>query len=130
VIYIVACCVDGIEVIEFYDVCQICLHLCLGNQGTGPQEDLADITSKISIQQRLIEELELSNKRAHALKMQYEEKLNSLSQKIHDTEMERDKVLASLGSYLLESLFYFGMSVNEILLVYAMLLYYTSFTKK
>jgi len=69
-----------------------------GNQTIGLQEDLADLTSRITIQQRLIEELELSNKRASALKKQYEEKLSSLSKKIHDTEEERDKVLASLGN--------------------------------
>ena len=60
--------------------------------------------SRITIQQRLIEELELSNKRANTLKRQYEEKLSSLSKKIHDTEEERDKVLASLGNIILDKL--------------------------
>ncbi|XP_041467223.1 kinesin-like protein KIF21A [Lytechinus variegatus] len=62
------------------------------------QENLAEIACEITIKQRLIEELELSQKRLHTMKMQYEEKLGSLLNKIKETESERDKVLENLGS--------------------------------
>ncbi|KAL4225702.1 Kinesin-like protein kif21b [Mactra antiquata] len=60
-------------------------------------EDLAELTCEISIKQRLIEELEQSQKRIHAMKVQYEEKVEQLVFKIRETEMERDKVLANIG---------------------------------
>ncbi|XP_071509041.1 kinesin-like protein KIF21A [Diadema antillarum] len=62
------------------------------------QENLAELSCEINIKQRLIEELELSQKRLHAMKAQYEEKLCSLHDKIRETESERDKVLENLGS--------------------------------
>lgn len=76
----------------------ILLYLFVDNQHTGLREEIVDLNSRISMQQRLIDELELSNKRANALKSLYEEKLLSLNQKIHDTEKERYKVLATLGN--------------------------------
>ena len=60
-------------------------------------EDLADLTCEISIKQKLIEELELSQKRLHTMKVSYEEKLTSLQTRIKQTEVERDRVLHSLG---------------------------------
>lgn len=60
-------------------------------------ENLADLTCEISIKQKLIEELELSQKRLHTLRIHYEEKLLSLESKIRETELERDRVLANLG---------------------------------
>jgi len=60
-------------------------------------EDLADLTCEISIKQKLIEELELSQRRLHTMKSQYEEKLFSLQEKIKSTEIERDRVLSNLG---------------------------------
>ena len=60
-------------------------------------EDLADLQCEISIKQKLIDELELSQKRLHAMRSQYEEKLQSLTHRIKETETERDKVLHSLG---------------------------------
>lgn len=62
------------------------------------QENLAEIACEINIKQRLIEELELSQRRLHTMKAQYEEKLGSLLNKIKETESERDKVLENLGS--------------------------------
>ncbi|XP_013396201.1 kinesin-like protein KIF21A isoform X2 [Lingula anatina] len=61
-------------------------------------EDLAELTCEISIKQKLIEELELSQRRLQSLKIQYEEKLSQLQSKIKQTEEERDKVLSSLGN--------------------------------
>ena len=60
-------------------------------------EDLADLTCEISIKEKLIEELENSQKRLHAMRSQYEEKLILLQDKIRTTEVERDKVLSSMG---------------------------------
>ncbi|XP_038053366.1 kinesin-like protein KIF21A [Patiria miniata] len=62
------------------------------------QGDLADLACEINIKQRLIEELETSQRRLHTLKAQYEEKMMTLQDKIRGTEMERDKILANMGS--------------------------------
>lgn len=61
------------------------------------QQDLADLQCEISIKERLVEELENSQKRIQLLKVHYEEKLKLLQNRIHDTEMERDRVLNTLG---------------------------------
>ena len=58
--------------------------------------DLADLTSEIEIKQKLIDELENSQKRLLQLKLQYEEKLILLQNKIRDTQLERDRVLHNL----------------------------------
>jgi len=62
------------------------------------EESLADLTCEISIKQKLIDELEMSQKRLRSLKMQYEEKLNALENRIRQTEQERDRVLATIGN--------------------------------
>ncbi|XP_067913305.1 kinesin-like protein KIF21B isoform X1 [Heterodontus francisci] len=62
------------------------------------QADLADITCEIEIKQKLIDELENSQRRLQILKQQYEEKLILLQNKIRDTQLERDRVLQNLGS--------------------------------
>uniref|UniRef100_UPI00398EF0F8 kinesin-like protein KIF21B n=1 Tax=Pristiophorus japonicus TaxID=55135 RepID=UPI00398EF0F8 len=62
------------------------------------QADLADITCEIEIKQKLIDELENSQRRLQVLKQQYEEKLILLQNKIRDTQLERDRVLQNLGS--------------------------------
>ncbi|KAK6321798.1 hypothetical protein J4Q44_G00087740 [Coregonus suidteri] len=62
------------------------------------QADLADLTSEIEIKQKLIDELENSQKRLLQLKLQYEEKLILLQNKIRDTQLERDRVLHNLMS--------------------------------
>ncbi|XP_074125579.1 kinesin-like protein KIF21A isoform X7 [Sminthopsis crassicaudata] len=62
------------------------------------QEDLAHITCEIAIKQKLIDELENSQRRLQTLKKQYEEKLMMLQHKIRDTQLERDQVLQNLGS--------------------------------
>lgn len=63
-------------------------------------EDLAKLTCEISIKQKLIEELELSQQRLQMLRQNYEEKLIQLQMKIRETEIERDKVLDNLKSKL------------------------------
>ncbi|XP_041965700.1 kinesin-like protein KIF21A isoform X2 [Alosa sapidissima] len=62
------------------------------------QADLANITCEIAIKQKLIDELENSQRRLHTLKQQYEQKLMMLQSKIRDTELERDRVLHNMGS--------------------------------
>ncbi|XP_068132401.1 kinesin-like protein KIF21A isoform X6 [Hyperolius riggenbachi] len=62
------------------------------------QADLANITCEIAIKQKLIDELENSQRRLHTLKQQYEEKLMTLQYKIRDTQLERDRVLQNMGS--------------------------------
>ncbi|XP_072521494.1 kinesin-like protein KIF21B isoform X3 [Salminus brasiliensis] len=62
------------------------------------QADLADLTCEIEIKQRLIDELENSQRRLMTLKLQYEEKLILLQNKIRDTQLERDRVLHNLMS--------------------------------
>uniref|UniRef100_A0A3Q3AIB3 Kinesin family member 21A n=1 Tax=Kryptolebias marmoratus TaxID=37003 RepID=A0A3Q3AIB3_KRYMA len=62
------------------------------------QADLANITCEIAIKQKLIDELENSQRRLHTLKQQYEQKLTMLHNKIRDTQLERDRVLHNMGS--------------------------------
>ncbi|XP_029287054.1 kinesin-like protein KIF21B isoform X2 [Cottoperca gobio] len=62
------------------------------------QADLADLTCEIEIKQKLIDELENSQRRLLMLKLQYEEKLILLQNKIRDTQQERDRVLQNLMS--------------------------------
>nr|XP_055039667.1 kinesin-like protein KIF21B isoform X2 [Misgurnus anguillicaudatus] len=62
------------------------------------QADLADLTCEIEIKQKLIDELENSQRRLLTLKNQYEEKLILLQNKIRDTQLERDRVLHNLMS--------------------------------
>lgn len=61
------------------------------------QADLANITCEIAIKQKLIDELENSQRRLHTLKQQYEQKLMMLQSKIRDTQQERDRVLQNMG---------------------------------
>ncbi|XP_073336301.1 kinesin-like protein KIF21A isoform X2 [Pagrus major] len=62
------------------------------------QADLANITCEIAIKQKLIDELENSQRRLHTLRQQYEQKLMMLQNKIKDTQLERDRVLHNMGS--------------------------------
>lgn len=59
-------------------------------------EELVELTSEISLKQKLIEELETSQKRLHIMKQQYETKLLALEQRIQATQEERDKVLKNM----------------------------------
>ncbi|GFU16704.1 kinesin-like protein KIF21A [Nephila pilipes] len=58
---------------------------------------LAQLTHDISIKQKLIEALEQSQQRLKMMRHHYEEKLLQLETKIKETEIERDRVLASLS---------------------------------
>ncbi|CAG5083800.1 Similar to Kif21a: Kinesin-like protein KIF21A (Mus musculus) [Cotesia congregata] len=58
--------------------------------------ELEALTSDIDVKQRLIQELEMSQKRLISMKQHYEDKLAQLQARIKDTQEERDKVLNSL----------------------------------
>lgn len=58
--------------------------------------ELEALTSDIDVKQRLIQELELSQRRLHSMKQHYEDKLAQLQARIRNTQEERDKVLSSL----------------------------------
>ncbi|TNN36932.1 Kinesin-like protein KIF21A [Liparis tanakae] len=62
------------------------------------QADLANVTCEIAIKQKLIDELENSQRRLHTLKLQYEQKLMMLQCKIRDTQLERDRVLLNMNT--------------------------------
>ncbi|XP_067001176.2 kinesin-like protein KIF21A isoform X2 [Anabrus simplex] len=57
--------------------------------------ELAELTSEINIKQKLIEELERSERQLQSMRQHYEDKLMQLQQRIKATQEERDKVLAS-----------------------------------
>ncbi|KAL3252378.1 hypothetical protein MRX96_017695 [Rhipicephalus microplus] len=61
-------------------------------------KDLATLTTEISFKQKLIDELEQSQRRLQTMRMQYESKLMQLQQKIRETEMERDRILSNMSS--------------------------------
>ena len=60
-------------------------------------EEIVELTSEISLKQKLIEELEMSQKRMASMKQQYEKKLMELNNRILHTQEERDKVLKNMG---------------------------------
>ncbi|KAF0304360.1 Kinesin-like protein KIF21A [Amphibalanus amphitrite] len=68
-----------------------------GKESSDYNEQLAELTSDISVKQRLIEELERSQRRMETMRQHYEQKLLQLSDRIRATEQERDKVLANIS---------------------------------
>lgn len=61
--------------------------------------ELEALTSDIDVKQRLIQELELSQRRLQTMKQHYEDKLTQLQARIKNTTEERDKVLSSLQQH-------------------------------
>ncbi|XP_022910481.1 kinesin-like protein KIF21A isoform X2 [Onthophagus taurus] len=61
-------------------------------------DELINLTNDIDMKQKLIDELELSQRRMHTMKQHYEEKLMQLTTKIKSTQEERDKVLHTYSS--------------------------------
>lgn len=70
--------------------------MCACAENENLREHLAELTCDINIKEKLIEELELSQRRLQTMKVQYEEKMTALNTKIRETESERDRVLSSL----------------------------------
>ena len=64
------------------------------------QEDLAELSGEISLKQRMIEELEKSQRQLQNIRQHYEDKLRNLQDQIKAIERERDQVLNSLGIIL------------------------------
>uniref|UniRef100_A0A915AVU3 Kinesin motor domain-containing protein n=2 Tax=Parascaris univalens TaxID=6257 RepID=A0A915AVU3_PARUN len=62
------------------------------------RDDLADLQAEISIKERLVMELERSERRLAEVRITYEKKLTELSLRISATEAERDRVLAEMAS--------------------------------
>lgn len=58
--------------------------------------ELAELSQDIDMKQRLIEELELSQKRIESLKKNYENQLLQLQTRINNTQAERDDMLNNL----------------------------------
>ncbi|XP_042144354.1 kinesin-like protein KIF21B [Ixodes scapularis] len=61
-------------------------------------QDLVNLTMEISCKQKLIKQLEQSQRRLHTTRIHYEEKLVQLQARIRETELERDRILSSVGS--------------------------------
>ncbi|XP_075527900.1 kinesin-like protein 31E isoform X1 [Dermacentor variabilis] len=61
-------------------------------------KDLATLTTEISFKQKLIDQLEQSQRRLQTMRMHYEDKLMQLQQKIRETEIERDRILSNMSS--------------------------------
>lgn len=62
-------------------------------------DELLTLTNDIDMKQKLIDELELSQRRMQTMRQHYEEKLMQLQNKIRDTQDERDKVLHSFSPH-------------------------------
>ncbi|GMT23895.1 hypothetical protein PFISCL1PPCAC_15192 [Pristionchus fissidentatus] len=60
------------------------------------QDNLVDLQNEITIKERLIEELERSERRLTEVRVAYEKKLGELSLRIRATEAERDRIVADL----------------------------------
>ncbi|KAL3289508.1 hypothetical protein HHI36_022925 [Cryptolaemus montrouzieri] len=63
------------------------------------KDELLNITQDIDMKQKLIDELELSQRRMQTMKQHYEDKLQQLQLRIRDTQEERDKVLHSINPH-------------------------------
>ncbi|KAB0801448.1 hypothetical protein PPYR_05802 [Photinus pyralis] len=61
-------------------------------------DQLLTLTTDIDMKQKLIDELELSQRRMQTMKQHYEDKLMQLQTRIRNTQEERDKVLQSYST--------------------------------
>jgi len=77
---------------------------------------LANLATDIASMANMVAQLKRSEREKHMMKIQYEEKLAQQQQKIRETEMERDRVLASLGKT--------HLSVTQLTVVYHRYTYY------
>ncbi|CAG2102543.1 unnamed protein product [Medioppia subpectinata] len=62
------------------------------------EKELYELSSEISLKEKLIIELEKNQKKMSQMRQQYEDKLLQLQNKICETESERDNVLSKLNS--------------------------------
>lgn len=63
------------------------------------KNELISLTNDIDMKQKLIDELELSQRRMHNMRQHYEDKLMQLQHKIQTTQDERDKILHTYTSH-------------------------------
>ena len=59
---------------------------------------IANLTTDIASMANMVAQLKRSEREKNLMKIQYEEKLAQQQQKIRETENERDRVLATLGT--------------------------------
>lgn len=69
------------------------------NPTSSLNDQLMNLTTDIDMKQKLIDELELSQRRMQTMKQHYEEKLMQLQTRIRNTQEERDKVLQSYSAH-------------------------------
>ncbi|XP_030748520.1 kinesin-like protein KIF21A [Sitophilus oryzae] len=62
-------------------------------------EELITLTNDIDMKQKLIDELELSQRRMQTMRQHYEDKLMQLQLRIQNTQEERDKMLHKYNTY-------------------------------
>lgn len=62
-------------------------------------DELITLTNDIDMKQKLIDELELSQRRMHTMRQHYEDKLMQLQLRIQSTQEERDKMLHKYSSH-------------------------------
>ncbi|XP_019881776.1 kinesin-like protein KIF21B isoform X2 [Aethina tumida] len=65
---------------------------------TSLKHELISLTNDIDMKQKLIDELELSQRRMQTMRQHYEEKLMQLQQRIKNTQDERDRILHSYSA--------------------------------
>lgn len=63
------------------------------------KDELITLTNDIDMKQKLIDELELSQRRMQTMRQHYEDKLMQLQLKIQTTQEERDKILHSYSAH-------------------------------
>ncbi|KAF7287736.1 hypothetical protein GWI33_003374 [Rhynchophorus ferrugineus] len=63
------------------------------------KDELISLTTDIDMKQKLIDELEMSQRRMQTMRQQYENKLKQLQQRIESTQEERDKMLKKYNNY-------------------------------
>ncbi|XP_017776284.1 PREDICTED: kinesin-like protein KIF21A isoform X1 [Nicrophorus vespilloides] len=66
---------------------------------TDLKDELMSLTTDIDMKQKLIDELELSQRRMQTMRQHYEDKLMQLQARITNTQEERDKVLNSYSAH-------------------------------
>jgi len=73
----------------------------VGHVTLSGSNSFADITTDIAMMENMRAQLKRIEREKNVMKIQYEEKLAQQQQRIRQTEIERDQVLATLGTSLL-----------------------------
>jgi len=78
----------------------MCSRNIVGGVALSGSNSFANITTDIADMEKMRARLKHSEREKNTMKIRYEEKLAQYQQKIRQTEIERDQVLASLGMYV------------------------------